>query len=136
MLKRFCKLLVVISFVLSFFCAFGSMHSVAFAEATVQYHITDTYLGNGYAEVRGYFTNANDRPVAITKYRLGVTFINQATGKVIYSNVKVFDVGRLYVDKGKAWQKFIYRNPNIRPNTNAKFSSYNRYVWWEWCNRK
>ena len=136
MLKRFCKLLVVMSFVLSFFCAFGSVHSVAFAETAIQYHITDTYLGNGTAEVRGYFTNSNDRPVAVTKYRLGVTFINQATGKVIYSNVSVFDVGRLYVDKGKVWHKFIFRNSNIRPNTNAKFSSYNRNVWWEWCNRK
>ena len=136
MLKRFCKLLVVMSFVLSFFCAFGSVHSVAFAETAIQYHITDTYLGNGTAEVRGYFTNSSNRPAAITKYRIGVTFIDQATGRVLYSGVKVFDMGRLYVDKGKVWQKLIFRNPNIRPNANAKFSSYNRYVWWEWCNRK
>ena len=136
MLKRFCKLLVVMSFVLSFFCAFGSVHSVAFAETAIQYHITDTYLGNGNAEVRGYFNNSSNRPAAITKYRIGVTFIDQATGRVLYSGVKVFDMGRLYVDKGKVWQKLIFRNPNIRPNANAKFSSYNRYVWWEWCNRK
>ena len=136
MLKRFCKLLVVMSFVLSFFCAFGSANSVAFAETAIQYHITDTYLGNGAAEVRGYFTNSSNRPAAITKYRIGVTFVDKATGKVLYSGVKVFDMGRLYVDQGKVWRKLIFKNPNIRPHTNAKFSSYNRYVWWEWCNRK
>ena len=136
MLKRFCKLLVVLSFVLSFFCAFRSFNPVVYAAPVVQYHITDTYLGNGFAEVRGYFTNLSNRPVAITKYRIGVTFVNKATGRVLYSNVKVFDMGRLYVDRGKVWQKLIFRNPNIRPNANAKFSSYNRYVWYDWCNRK
>ena len=136
MLKRFCKLLVIMSFILSFFCAFSSANPVAYAETAIQYHITDTYLGNGVAEVRGYFTNSSNRPAAITKYRIGVTFVDKATGRVLYSNVKVFDMGRLYVDKGKVWQKLIFRNPNIRPNANAKFSSYNRYVWWDWCNRK
>lgn len=134
MKKRFCKLFIVMSFVFSFFCAFASLHSVAYAD--VLYTITDTYLGNGTAEVRGYFTNTANRPVAITKYRLGVTFIDKATGRVHYSKVKVFDTGRLYVDKGKVWYKFIFRDPSIRPNVNAKFTYYNRSVWWEWCNRK
>ncbi len=136
MLKRFCKLFMVMSFVLSFFFVFDSVHSVAFADAVVHYTVTDTYLGNGSAEVRGYFTNKVNRPVVVTKYQMGVTFVDRATGRVLYSKVKVFDMGRLYVDRGKVYYKFIFKDSYIKPNTNAQFTSYNRYVWHEWCNRK
>jgi len=136
MLKRISRLLVVISFVLSFFCVFGSLNRADAAPSVIQYHVTDTYLGNGFAEVRGYFTNSGNTPVALKNFRIGVSFINKANGRVIYSAVKVFNMGRLYIDRGKVWQKLVFKHPNIRPNTNAKFSSYNYYFWWDWCNRR